>query len=309
MKSLITRLLVPIVTAICLILGIASCVALPPDQAALEQEVALAEDLAQAKATEAALLQTLAAMTRQPTVTPTPTATSTPALTHTLTPTITPSPTPTATPMPTPTPVDLQAIIAQGDEAMNQLRTLRFYMQETVRAEEGGLALTLTIDGVAESPDRAYMTVRALGESVEVLVLGDQVYQRQSGSQEWEPVPESERASDYVSEERLASLRLSDLVMDLERLPDEAIDGVDCYHIGLGLDVPKYFATVMTDEAARLLGEVEGTGHGELWQSQADNLRHKLVLEMDVTAAGEKLSLNLEVLASDFNQPVDIPQP
>ena len=90
------------IALLCLILGAAGCAAMPLDQAARQREAALAQELAEAKATEAALLQTVAELTR---TAATNTATAT-LLLATATPSATPLP-PTATPVPptaTPTP-------------------------------------------------------------------------------------------------------------------------------------------------------------------------------------------------------------
>lgn len=87
------------------------------------------------------------------------------------------------------------------------------------------------------SPDRWRMKVTSEGgEWMEFINIGDEQYYRDSDTVQWRPsgVPfrEKDRSTSGVAsvgsgEEMFPEL---DLLFDLEKLPDEKIDGIDCLH-------------------------------------------------------------------------------
>jgi outer membrane lipoprotein-sorting protein len=204
-------------------------------------------------------------------------------------------------------PLTAEEIVAQSNAKMKDVKTMHFNMD--VSTEVSGMAITITSTGVAEQPDKAYMTMEAMGQKVEVLVLSKtEVYMREGNSTSWTPVPADQLSQVGTNTDVMAQLQITDMANNIVKAEDEKIDGVDCYHLTFDIDLKKYFEKVNPSMAEQIqVGD--NPGKGELWVGKADMLNRKLTMNASFTTQGTEATLDMTMTATDFNKPVDIPQP
>lgn len=87
------------------------------------------------------------------------------------------------------------------------------------------------------APDRYYGKGYNNGEWEETFITSDRVYSRDSADEEWKEVEvspevlEAQKLNLEVSNPgQEATLKLIESLTDLKKLPDEKLDGVDCFH-------------------------------------------------------------------------------
>ena len=102
---------------------------------------------------------------------------------------------------------------------------------------EEGKTSESTLEVAFVAPDRYHYRGYSNGEWEESIIIGDKVYSRDSDSGQWQEVdmPPNVLKAQIFSLKNLtpsaeSTLRLLDSLTDLEKLPDEKIDGVDCLH-------------------------------------------------------------------------------
>ena len=239
-------------------------------------------------------------VTPYPTFTPYSTYTSPP-------PTPTSSPTPEPTPTRAPTPIALTAaqVLAMTRERMEGVATLRAEMNG--RAEQGDVSVIFILGAGMDLPNKAHGTLEAGGEQYEFLRLADLDYVATYGQSFGE---------DYYSESGAVFLDILKPLLEpgneepfteLERQPDETIDGQAFYRVALRVDM-KEFMESLTQEA---LPGVEVRGRGELLIDRKSLLPHSFNVSCQSCffAFVSDMNLVLDFTLSGFNQPVHIPSP
>jgi len=245
-------------------------------------------------------------LTTTPTTSPTQTITFTPSLTHTSTATKTASPTPTRSATPTPTLSQAEILLLQAKTAMRAVNTLK--MKISLTTKSGILPVTFKGDGVAERPDKVYIKLSLFLQNFEVLSLGpNEVYIKPLGSDTWEPTtPEQMDLPTSLLSKAFDLIEASDNALNPMLAGIEAVNGVTCQRITIGIDLPLYLAQ-RAPVASSQIDLVASRARGELWIGVDDLRIHKLYIEMEIVSQGESLPVTATIEFSGFNEPVVFP--
>lgn len=218
-----------------------------------------------------------------------------------------------------------KAIIAEAHAATMGLQSYRMIGSTTSTFE--GTTLESTFEMEFAAPNRYYGRTTIDGELYEFIVIGHKQYNRE---------PDSSRlviskiivvvlGSPPSKEE---TLELLSLLTDLEQLPDEKIEGIDCLHYRGRIDMDQ----VLEEQKAKVdraqLGYQEMLRalklqpkmkiEIELWISKDDHLIRQMKRDMQIAVmepvsggvAQEKWdTVNSMVKYYDFNKPIEIEPP
>jgi outer membrane lipoprotein-sorting protein len=219
----------------------------------------------------------------------------------------TPTALPTATPTPAPTtpPSSAVDILAQATAAMEQVESMLFTY--TVKVDAAGQAMTTDGQGAFQKPDQMYMKLSVLGQNIEMLMLGpDKFYVKMPGSDKFSLAPTALSGLSGAPD-ILAQLKVGDFASTTTLEGEEILDGVPTNVVSFDMDVAKY---LQTDQAnASVFDPAKTTGKGKIWIGKEDGLIYKLALEMNMDVADNPVTMQTEMLFSNFNEPVDMPQP
>lgn len=246
--------------------------------------------------------------TRTATLTPSPTRTATPNPTLTFTPTatntVTPTPTQTATPTRTLSPGE--SLLLQAETAMQSVLTLG--MNINLTTSSGIIPIVMKGSGIAERPDKVYVTLSLFFQKYEVLNLGnDEVYVKVLGSDTWERTPIDQM--DLPTSLLRNAFRLID-VRDTALSPmvagTEDVNGITCQQLTLGINLPLYLAQ-RAPGASSQIDLAASRARGQLWIGVNDSRIHKLYIEMELVSQGETIPVNATIEFNGFNEPVTFP--
>ena len=147
-------------------------------------------------------------------------------------------------------------------------------------------------------PNRYHGKVTLEGEAYEFIIIGDKKYAREAADGRlyiiaWSRfIPSKEH-----------TLEILDSLTDLKKLPDEKIEGVDCYHYWGRVDMER-----MIEEHKAELEQLSTMKHNvELWIGKEDYLIRQIIHDMD----GFPLEGTSRAVAKyyDFNEPITIEPP
>ena len=141
------------------------------------------------------------------------------------------------------------------------------------------------------------------GRWFETLVIGDKCYFRNWEEPEWHTPQFWSVWSALSLKEQLDSISS---LTDLERLPDEAIDGVDCFHFGWEIDSASNIEKLKPHVPEPLLQEIgQISSRCELWIAKDSYLVRQLKME---TQSPEFESVAVTRFY-DFNKEIQIKAP
>jgi hypothetical protein len=194
----------------------------------------------------------------------------------------------------------------------------RFRLEGNVQA--GFDQVQVRGQGAFAQPNRFQLSLEAMGEHLEQVVIGETMYVRTSQQTEWEVVDLREVVEEAGplatfpfapghEQEALESLR------GLSTVGDEQLGGVSTRHYRGELDLLELFGNVFG--GARELGEqISSFKIGiDFWIGNGDGYLHQLKLTLDLeptgggTPLGGALHADLTVAFFDFNRPVSIVAP
>jgi len=134
--------------------------------------------------------------------------------------------------------LDLEAeleALRQTCAVSEEVQSYRVEISATHTEEEETLEGTLEVEFVA--PDRHHEKTYGDGEREESIIIGNKVYSRDPDNDQWQ---EAEMSPNRLKAEKRSlknltpsaenTFQLLDSLTDLEKLPDEKIDGGDCLH-------------------------------------------------------------------------------
>lgn len=221
-------------------------------------------------------------------------------------------------------PPDYTALIEKAVEAAGQIETYRVEGNGTSTENETTTATSYQMEFV--SLDRLYVSSRETSGISETIRIGKTEYFKYSGETNWNvrqwniPNPQVNLAD--ISTQSLASL------IDIKRLKNEKIDGVDCYHYSGKVDTKaqaeeqrdKLDPTQIGYEAQLAAIEtMENTLNiYEFWIGKQDNLLRQLKMNVEFTFTRNEGEEDEEteyhnVVATyhfyDFNAPIEITAP
>jgi len=214
--------------------------------------------------------------------------------------------------------VNPQSVMAKAYAATSNLQSYRMTSSATSTFE--GKTIEQTSEWEFAFPDRHHGKMTMDGETYEFIIISDKQYTREPSS--------TQSGTMYViglssgsGPSKEETLELLDTLTDLEKLPDEKIDGVDCFHYRGRVDIdrmvdkrkaeldpaePGYEERVEALEwQRRMKTEVE------LWIGKDDYLIRQMKYDMQVPSedTGEWDTSSSMVRYYDFNEPIEIEPP
>ena len=203
-------------------------------------------------------------------------------------------------------PLTATEVLALGLEQMERTETLRVELNGKLQA--GDVSVPFRLVSQMDLPDRAHGTYESQGEQLAFLRLGDEDYIA---------YPDYGFEEDYYNEggavfldllKPLLKQRVADeQLTELERQPDETIDGREFYHITFHMDMREFVETLAEEK----LRGIEINGRGELFIDQETLQPHRFTVECEscFLTLGSDLDLLANFTLTEFNQPVSIPGP
>lgn len=206
--------------------------------------------------------------------------------------------------------VSPQSVMAKAYTATTELQSYRMF--SSIKSTLEGKTSEATFETEFVAPDRHRGKATMNGDWVEFIIIGDKQYIRDSDPSRTTSVGVS--SSSILSKED--TLKIIDSLTDLEKLPDEKIEGVDCIHYWGMVDVDR----VIEEQKAKLdprqphyqemlkgLEDMRGMKvQVELWIGKEDYLIRQLRQDMEVPLEGTS---RVTVKYYDFNEPITIEPP
>lgn len=207
--------------------------------------------------------------------------------------------------------------MAEAYAATEGLQSYRMTSSATITFEGKTIEQTFELEFAA--PDHYHGKMTLDGETHEFIIIGDKQYTRESGSARSGNLYVISLSNSILSKED--TLELLDTLTDLEKLPDEEVDGVDCLHYRGRVDIdrmvdewkaeldpaqPEYEEMLEAMERQRQMKtEVE------LWIGKDDYLIRQMKHDMQVPSedAGQWDTSSSIVRYYDFNEPIQIEPP
>ncbi len=191
-------------------------------------------------------------------------------------------------------------ILADADAALNNANTMRYSMDASFSnlPGAGDKPSQLTLSGEIVRPDRYTMRGTGIGE---VLVIGANSWQRRTPTGNWVKQASDSGIGGLIDPTALADS--SKYYTNVQRLSDETIDGVDCYHLKFDVDATKLKASTNG------LNLGNATIATEVWVGKQDNLQRQMQLAIQLPAAGVNISGTMRIKLSGFNDPLTITPP
>jgi len=222
------------------------------------------------------------------------------------------------------TSLDPEGLIAKAYAATTELQSYRMF--SSIKSTSEGKASEATFETEFVAPDRYRGKATTNGDWVEFIIIGDKQYIRDSDPSRTTSV--GVFSGSILSKED--TLRLLDRLTDLEKLPDEMIDGVDCLHYKGRIDMARPVEEQMANldpaqpgyeqllEAMEWLRQMKT--EVELWigkadylirQIKADYLIRQIKYDMQVPPedSGRWGTFSSIVRHYDFNEPIEIEAP
>lgn len=211
-------------------------------------------------------------------------------------------------------------LIAKASAATMELQSYRMTGSTMTTFEEGTSKTTFEMEFV--SPDRYHGKITINEELYEYIIIGDKQYSRELGSdQSVHIVAIVGYSSTPTVEQTLEFLRL---LNDLEQLPDEKIEGIDCLHFKGEVNMDR----MVEEQIARLDPAQPGYEEWvksleqqllnikmelELWIDKDDYLIRQLKQDMHVPPKAseqtEWVTFSVVEKYYDFNEPIAIESP
>ena len=202
------------------------------------------------------------------------------------------------------------AVMAKAYAATTELQSYR--MSSSIKSMLEGKTSEATFEMEFVAPDRHRGKATTNGDWVEFIIIGDKQYIRDSDPSRTTSVGIS--SSSILSRED--TLKIIDSLTDLEKLPDEKIEGVDCVHYRGRVDIDRMIEeqkakldprTPHYEEMLKGLEDMRNmkTEVG-LWVGKEDYLIRQLRQDMEVPLEGTS---RVMMRYYDFNEPITIEPP
>jgi hypothetical protein len=209
-----------------------------------------------------------------------------------------------------PAPLTADQVIQKMAENGKNLKTGRLQMELNMTA--GTESMKITTAGVYENPDRSYLTVSLLGQSMQVLSLSaTEIYQRASEKDAWVKSDASTSAqSGNIYDFTKNPEQLLKYYKNAKLLPEEGVDGSPVnYHVSFELDVADMLKNSGLDAALLAQVEFKGPAQVEAWIGKTDFFTIKQISKFIMAASGQEITMEVIVSQTDINKPVVIPTP
>lgn len=191
-----------------------------------------------------------------------------------------------------------------------------YCMKGTARYTSDAETLETVFEGEFAAPDRFRAKINIeTGHWCEVIKIGDKSYLRTSDEEEWGGEKSDVMCVVLPIAEVLEPL---DSLIDLEQLPDEGIDGLDCLHYRGKVDMDSLLEkTAMAyQQTQEFLEVMRRTGMSvELWVGKDDYLIRQMITtirspESEAGTGEEKWTTQTTIMRFyDFNKSITIEAP
>ena len=191
-------------------------------------------------------------------------------------------------------------ILADADAALNKVNTMRYSMDASFSnlPGAGDKPSQLTLSGEIVRPDSYTMRGSGIGE---VLFIGADSWQRHDANAAWAKQAGSSGIGGLIDPSALADS--SQYYTNVLRLSDEAVGGVDCYHLKFDVDASKLAA------ASSGLNLGNATIAAEVWVGKTDSLQRQMQLMIKLPTSSGNISGTVLIKLSGFNDPITITPP
>lgn len=190
-----------------------------------------------------------------------------------------------------------EAILAAADAALSSTNTMSYTMAASFSNLPGGgdTPSQLTLSGAIVRPDRYTMSGSGVGD---VLVIGPDSWRRALGG-DW--VKGSSGLGGLIDPNTLADS--SKYYTDVQRLSDEGIDGVACYHLKFTVDTARLKSATNGPDLS------SASIVADAWIGKQDSLERQLRLLINLPTSGGNISGTVNIKLAGFNQPITIEPP
>jgi hypothetical protein len=211
-----------------------------------------------------------------------------------------------------------QSVMARAYAATEGLQSYRATITGT--ASDGRI-----LDSIMEfvSPDRFHARITSDGVTDEFTLIGDKQYVKSGDMSRNMIIVFARSASSILSKEN--TMQILDSLTDLQKLPDEKIEGINCYHYKGRFDTEKMFekenarlsqmqSSLSPEDYQEMLKGLENLLNVkmefELWIGKDDNLVRKMIQVTQAPDSEGQLHTSSTILKYyDFNQPINIEPP
>jgi len=210
-----------------------------------------------------------------------------------------------------------RSVMAEAYAATESLQSYRMFSSTTATFEGKTIGQTFELEFAA--PDRYHGKLTLDGETHEFIIIGDKQYSRELGNDHLGKSGVTVAVDSIPSKED--TLELLDSLTDLEKLPDEKIEGIECLHYRGRVDINR-----MVDEQIANLDPAQ-PGYEEilkgleqlrnmkieveLWIGKDDYLIRQMKKDMQVPSedTGQWDTSSAMWKFCDFNEPITIEPP
>lgn len=272
--------------------------------------------------------------TATPTETPLPTDTPTPVPTNTPEPTATKAPVTPTRPRPTPAPTrenrdettpeaedaaafpDGNDILARNKVAVADVASVIVQQRMAYDLGDGGSFVTLSTCN--REGENAYCVIE-LGISITAdqtftttteIVLLDGVQWIRTDTEDWREMSPEETAQ-FGSGQQMAVGIAEGLEYEAVVVGEETISEVPVYRIELDVDPQDYLELIFAQAGGTPadMEFAEATITMTTWVGQEDFLGYREEGSITISAQGETVTINIQIRYSNYNEPVEIPDP
>ena len=186
------------------------------------------------------------------------------------------------------------------------------HLQMEMNMAVGTQTVKLTTTGIFENPDKSFLTVSMLDQSIQVLSISPtEVYQRESETDAW--VKSTKFVSDQTGNMFDFTKNPDQLLKyykNAKLLPEESVDGnTPSYHVSFDLDVAGMMKAAGVSDSALQGIEFKGPAQVEAWIGKTDFFTRKQTSKFIMVSNGQEVSVDVLITQTGINQPVTIPTP
>lgn len=186
------------------------------------------------------------------------------------------------------------------------------HIQMDMKMSADDQTLEITSNGIFENPDKSYLTVSVMGQSLQVLSLSvTEIYRRATETDAWVKSNESDSGQtgsmyDFTKNPE----QLLKYYKNAKLLPDESVEGCpSCYHVTFEMDVAEMMKAGGVDAATFQAVELKGPALVDAWISKTDFFTHKQTSKFTMVSSGAEVTMDILVALTEINKPVVIPTP
>jgi len=186
------------------------------------------------------------------------------------------------------------------------------HIQMDMKMSAGDQTLEITSNGIFENPDKSYLTVSVMGQSLQVLSLSvTEIYRRATETDAWVKSNESDSGQtgsmyDFTKNPE----QLLKYYKNAKLLPDESVEGCpSCYHVTFELDVAEMMKASGVSETILQGAEFNGPAQVEAWIGKTDFFTYKQISKLTMVSSGLEVTVDVLVSQTEINKPVVIPTP